>query len=52
MPQMAPIYWLNLFCMFLFTLLLFFMLNYYIKPFSKMTTSHISSKNTFKHWKL
>nr|YP_010956265.1 ATP synthase F0 subunit 8 [Kroppcarcinus siderastreicola]WMY25229.1 ATP synthase F0 subunit 8 [Kroppcarcinus siderastreicola] len=52
MPQMAPIYWLFLFIFFIASLLLFFLFNYYVKPFEKMMISHSIVKNNTKYWKL
>nr|YP_009093680.1 ATP synthase F0 subunit 8 [Mictyris longicarpus]CEG06217.1 ATP synthase F0 subunit 8 [Mictyris longicarpus] len=52
MPQMAPIYWLLMFAIFLFSLVLFLMLNFYIKPFKKMDSALLSSKPVLKYWKL
>nr|UAM92179.1 ATP synthase F0 subunit 8 [Geosesarma faustum] len=52
MPQMAPLYWLYLFIFFLLMLLLFVMLNYYIKPFNNITLTSINNKIFSKHWKL
>nr|YP_010956278.1 ATP synthase F0 subunit 8 [Opecarcinus hypostegus]WMY25242.1 ATP synthase F0 subunit 8 [Opecarcinus hypostegus] len=52
MPQMAPIYWLSLFAFFTLTLVLFSMLNYFIKPFNKMITPGFYNKPQSKHWKL
>nr|YP_009503165.1 ATP synthase F0 subunit 8 [Gaetice depressus]AXA13767.1 ATP synthase F0 subunit 8 [Gaetice depressus]UKU07866.1 ATP synthase F0 subunit 8 [Gaetice depressus] len=53
MPQMAPIYWLFMFFLFLSSLLLFFMLNYFLKPFSKVVFLTDNKKtSTYKHWKL
>nr|YP_009498515.1 ATP synthase F0 subunit 8 [Parasesarma pictum]AWK60828.1 ATP synthase F0 subunit 8 [Parasesarma pictum] len=52
MPQMAPLYWLYLFIFFLFTLLLFFMMNYFIKPFNSISPVSHETKFIFKSWKL
>nr|YP_010265175.1 ATP synthase F0 subunit 8 [Cleistostoma dilatatum]UIP56968.1 ATP synthase F0 subunit 8 [Cleistostoma dilatatum]UPL64976.1 ATP synthase F0 subunit 8 [Cleistostoma dilatatum] len=52
MPQMAPIYWLYLLFFFLSTLALFFVMNYFIKPFNLLDSSHYSKKTNFKSWKL
>nr|BDL61378.1 ATPase F0 subunit 8 [Guinusia dentipes] len=52
MPQMAPIYWLYLLFFFLGTFLMFFMMNYFISPYNKMSTSTSSTTNMFKPWKL
>uniref|UniRef100_UPI0030E38679 ATP synthase F0 subunit 8 n=1 Tax=Ocypode rotundata TaxID=1844313 RepID=UPI0030E38679 len=52
MPQMAPILWAPLFIFFILSLSLFFMLNYFIKPFEKKSTTLLDSHSTFKHWKL
>nr|YP_008238996.1 ATP synthase F0 subunit 8 [Pachygrapsus crassipes]AGO20484.1 ATP synthase F0 subunit 8 [Pachygrapsus crassipes] len=52
MPQMAPIYWLYMFFFFGLTLLLFFILNYFIKPFEKMQSTSNSYHSNFKPWSL
>nr|YP_009747689.1 ATP synthase F0 subunit 8 [Ocypode stimpsoni]QII89379.1 ATP synthase F0 subunit 8 [Ocypode stimpsoni] len=52
MPQMAPIMWAPLFIFFVMSLLLFFMINYFIKPFEKKGVSLLDSTPTIKHWKL
>nr|YP_010385005.1 ATP synthase F0 subunit 8 [Asthenognathus inaequipes]UPL65015.1 ATP synthase F0 subunit 8 [Asthenognathus inaequipes] len=53
MPQMAPIYWLFMFLFFLMSLMLFFMLNYFLKPFNKifLLTDNKKTLNS-KYWKL
>nr|YP_010384953.1 ATP synthase F0 subunit 8 [Pinnotheres excussus]UPL64950.1 ATP synthase F0 subunit 8 [Pinnotheres excussus] len=52
MPQMAPLYWFILFCFFLITFFMFFTMNYFLTPFSKMTTQMSTLTNNFKYWKL
>nr|YP_010384927.1 ATP synthase F0 subunit 8 [Pinnotheres pholadis]UPL64924.1 ATP synthase F0 subunit 8 [Pinnotheres pholadis] len=52
MPQMAPIYWLSLFCFFLFILSLFLIMNYFIPPFNKTSSLNINNPDNFKSWKL
>nr|YP_009509620.1 ATP synthase F0 subunit 8 [Cranuca inversa]AUN45037.1 ATP synthase F0 subunit 8 [Cranuca inversa] len=52
MPQMAPLYWLFLFLFFLSTLLVFFMMNYFIKPFEKKEHSLSKKDLKFKVWTL
>nr|YP_010384966.1 ATP synthase F0 subunit 8 [Amusiotheres obtusidentatus]UPL64963.1 ATP synthase F0 subunit 8 [Amusiotheres obtusidentatus] len=52
MPQMAPIYWLYLFCFFLSILSLFLIMNYFMPPFSKINSLNVSNLNNFKSWKL
>nr|YP_009912337.1 ATP synthase F0 subunit 8 [Cyclograpsus intermedius]QLD96867.1 ATP synthase F0 subunit 8 [Cyclograpsus intermedius] len=53
MPQMAPIYWLFMFFFFLLSFLLFFMFNYFLKPFSKINFASDSKKTLItKSWKL
>nr|YP_009346407.1 ATP synthase F0 subunit 8 [Clistocoeloma sinense]AOR53786.1 ATP synthase F0 subunit 8 [Clistocoeloma sinense] len=52
MPQMAPLYWLYLFIFFLSILLLFFMLNYFIKPYNNMSFISFEKKFFSKSWKL
>nr|YP_010155122.1 ATP synthase F0 subunit 8 [Oregonia gracilis]QQX28740.1 ATP synthase F0 subunit 8 [Oregonia gracilis] len=52
MPQMAPLLWFYLFIFFNICLLLFLIVNYFIKPFEKIVTA--SSHTFLKHkaWKL
>nr|YP_010384940.1 ATP synthase F0 subunit 8 [Arcotheres purpureus]UPL64937.1 ATP synthase F0 subunit 8 [Arcotheres purpureus] len=52
MPQMAPLYWLYLFCFFLITLFMFLVLNYFLTPYSKMTLTPLKLYNNYKNWKL
>nr|BDL61469.1 ATPase F0 subunit 8 [Tmethypocoelis choreutes] len=52
MPQMAPLYWLYLFLFFISILLLFIMMNYFIKPFSQMNSILHYNDTNFKPWKL
>nr|YP_010384979.1 ATP synthase F0 subunit 8 [Xenophthalmus pinnotheroides]UPL64989.1 ATP synthase F0 subunit 8 [Xenophthalmus pinnotheroides] len=52
MPQMAPMYWLYLFAFFITVLMLFLMMNYFIKPFNHMKHDASSLPTQFKHWKL
>nr|YP_009127944.1 ATP synthase F0 subunit 8 [Umalia orientalis]AJF14611.1 ATPase8 [Umalia orientalis] len=51
MPQMAPLLWLNLFFMFIISLILFLSFNYFIKPFNKMDFSDSYLYKPEKHWK-
>nr|QGT77273.1 ATP synthase F0 subunit 8 [Apotamonautes hainanensis] len=52
MPQMSPLFWLSLFFFFLFSLMLFLMMNYFIKPFKSF--SYLPSSYPFSKllWKL
>nr|YP_009239898.1 ATP synthase F0 subunit 8 [Grapsus tenuicrustatus]AMN14532.1 ATP synthase F0 subunit 8 [Grapsus tenuicrustatus] len=52
MPQMAPLYWLYLFVFFLLTFFIFLTLNYFIKPFEKVSSPSSSYSLEFKNWKL
>nr|BDL61456.1 ATPase F0 subunit 8 [Indopinnixa haematosticta] len=52
MPQMAPLYWLYLFCFFLSMLLTFMILNYFLPPYNKTNISHLESSSKHKSWKL
>nr|QEJ81982.1 ATP synthase F0 subunit 8 [Tubuca paradussumieri] len=52
MPQMAPLYWLVLFFFFLFSLFLFFTMNYFIKPFEKKDWIMKKPDLNFKTWML
>nr|YP_010998689.1 ATP synthase F0 subunit 8 [Ocypode sinensis]WPM86849.1 ATP synthase F0 subunit 8 [Ocypode sinensis] len=52
MPQMAPILWAPLFIFFVLSLSLFFLLNYFIKPFEKKSLILNHSTSYVKHWKL
>nr|QGT77352.1 ATP synthase F0 subunit 8 [Neilupotamon sinense] len=52
MPQMAPIFWLSLLMYFLFSLMLFFTLNYFIKPFKGFTSFPLSYSFPTYLWKL
>nr|YP_010547121.1 ATP synthase F0 subunit 8 [Hemigrapsus sanguineus]APT69305.1 ATP synthase F0 subunit 8 [Hemigrapsus sanguineus]UYK51635.1 ATP synthase F0 subunit 8 [Hemigrapsus sanguineus] len=53
MPQMAPIYWLFMFFFFILSFLLFFMFNYFMKPFFKIDFMPNNKKPLFhKSWKL
>nr|YP_009114552.1 ATP synthase F0 subunit 8 [Homologenus malayensis]AIB52331.1 ATP synthase F0 subunit 8 [Homologenus malayensis] len=51
MPQMAPLMWLYLFFFFLTSLLVFMMLNYFLKPYKKNETLFIHEKLSEKTWK-
>nr|YP_009107531.1 ATP synthase F0 subunit 8 [Enoplometopus debelius]AIU44728.1 ATP synthase F0 subunit 8 [Enoplometopus debelius] len=50
MPQMAPLMWMNLFFMFLIGFLLFFIMNYFLKPTSQMKYFPIKKIQTHKNW--
>nr|YP_010385031.1 ATP synthase F0 subunit 8 [Pinnaxodes major]UPL65041.1 ATP synthase F0 subunit 8 [Pinnaxodes major] len=52
MPQMAPLYWLSLFCFFIFTLLMFLIVNHFLSPFKKINILSQKSTNPFKPWSL
>nr|BDL61392.1 ATPase F0 subunit 8 [Percnon planissimum] len=52
MPQMAPLYWLLLLFWFLLALLLFFVLNYSLKPYEKKLSLTSDITPTYKLWKL
>nr|ANJ60507.1 ATP synthase F0 subunit 8 [Neoglyphea inopinata] len=49
MPQMAPLFWLNLFFFFITSFLIFFIMNYFMSPPMKLkiikSSKHISSKS-------
>nr|YP_010385148.1 ATP synthase F0 subunit 8 [Tritodynamia horvathi]UPM51602.1 ATP synthase F0 subunit 8 [Tritodynamia horvathi] len=53
MPQMAPIYWLFMFLFFIMSFWLFFMINYFMKPFNKIDSFSDNKKTLVsKSWKL
>nr|YP_010572967.1 ATP synthase F0 subunit 8 [Potamon fluviatile]UZH44825.1 ATP synthase subunit 8 [Potamon fluviatile] len=52
MPQMAPLFWLSLLFFFILTLMLFLVLNYFIKPFKTFSISSISYYFPKPSWKL
>nr|YP_010936714.1 ATP synthase F0 subunit 8 [Tzotzilthelphusa villarosalensis]WKW91710.1 ATP synthase F0 subunit 8 [Tzotzilthelphusa villarosalensis] len=52
MPQMAPLLWLLLFIYFLMSLLIFLMMNYFIKPFNKILFLKNPLTSLYKPWKL
>nr|YP_009749693.1 ATP synthase F0 subunit 8 [Sinolapotamon patellifer]QII91827.1 ATP synthase F0 subunit 8 [Sinolapotamon patellifer] len=52
MPQMSPLFWLILFPFFLISLLLFLMINYFIKPFKMFPFSSLSYSISPYFWKL
>nr|YP_009112534.1 ATP synthase F0 subunit 8 [Paranephrops planifrons]CEK40184.1 ATP synthase F0 subunit 8 [Paranephrops planifrons] len=51
MPQMSPLFWLNLFIFFLLGFLLFIITNYFIKPPLKVLTLSENLINLEKTWK-
>nr|YP_009407008.1 ATP synthase F0 subunit 8 [Typhlatya consobrina]ASA39544.1 ATP synthase F0 subunit 8 [Typhlatya consobrina] len=51
MPQMAPLLWLNLFIFFCISLLIFFVMNYFLPPNSKTKPAFKSSKMSSLNWK-
>nr|YP_009509581.1 ATP synthase F0 subunit 8 [Pilumnus vespertilio]AUN44998.1 ATP synthase F0 subunit 8 [Pilumnus vespertilio] len=52
MPQMSPLLWLPLYLFFLTALMLFLVLNYFIKPFEIMNSSNPSENVNQPSWKL
>nr|QUT09630.1 ATP synthase F0 subunit 8 [Tenuilapotamon latilum kaiyangense] len=52
MPQMFPMFWLSLLMFFLFSLMLFLMLNYFIKPYKTFNFIPISLSFSKFPWKL
>nr|YP_009400029.1 ATP synthase subunit 8 [Segonzacia mesatlantica]ARW69927.1 ATP synthase subunit 8 [Segonzacia mesatlantica] len=52
MPQMAPLLWLYLYIFFLLSLMLFLLLNYFIKPFEKMSLPSPSAPTIQTPWSL
>nr|QGT77325.1 ATP synthase F0 subunit 8 [Huananpotamon lichuanense] len=52
MPQMSPLLWLFLLFFFLFSLMLFLMINYFIKPFKSFSFSPTSHLFSPLFWKL
>uniref|UniRef100_UPI00315C9AC6 ATP synthase F0 subunit 8 n=1 Tax=Jasus edwardsii TaxID=95461 RepID=UPI00315C9AC6 len=51
MPQMAPMMWLNLFIVFLASLMCFVVMNYSIIPMNKIYQPTSSKKKSEKNWK-
>nr|NP_694522.1 ATP synthase F0 subunit 8 [Panulirus japonicus]BAC16319.1 ATPase subunit 8 [Panulirus japonicus] len=51
MPQMGPMLWLNLFILFLFSLICFIVLNYFIFSPQKVEVSSKEVQDTEKIWK-
>nr|YP_008758513.1 ATP synthase F0 subunit 8 [Sagmariasus verreauxi]BAO02869.1 ATP synthase F0 subunit 8 [Sagmariasus verreauxi] len=51
MPQMSPLLWLNLFIMFLVSLVCFIVMNYFICPADKIAQPSIDKKTSEKPWK-
>nr|YP_009229041.1 ATP synthase F0 subunit 8 [Longpotamon xiushuiense]ALS20339.1 ATP synthase F0 subunit 8 [Longpotamon xiushuiense] len=52
MPQMFPMFWLSLLIFFLLSLMLFLMLNYFIKPFKMFNFTTPSYPFSKLPWKL
>nr|WRK19526.1 ATP synthase F0 subunit 8 [Hainanpotamon sp.] len=52
MPQMSPLFWLSLLFYFLISLMLFLMVNYFIKPFKMFYYSPLISSTLKLPWKL
>nr|YP_010564483.1 ATP synthase F0 subunit 8 [Pilumnopeus makianus]UZA47109.1 ATP synthase F0 subunit 8 [Pilumnopeus makianus] len=52
MPQMSPLMWLPLYFFFLFSLILFLMLNYFIKPYENINSPKLSNQIDQPFWKL
>nr|ASS30680.1 ATP synthase F0 subunit 8 [Lomis hirta] len=51
MPQMAPLMWLNLMIMFLMSLMLFFIINYFNSTPKTIDSSTLSLQPSEKLWK-
>nr|YP_010158859.1 ATP synthase F0 subunit 8 [Opatrum sabulosum]QRG31138.1 ATP synthase F0 subunit 8 [Opatrum sabulosum] len=51
MPQMAPLNWLSLMIMFVLTLMLFNILNYYSYSSIKKSSQQIQLKKPLTNWK-
>nr|YP_009186421.1 ATP synthase F0 subunit 8 [Panulirus versicolor]AGA56067.1 ATP synthase F0 subunit 8 [Panulirus versicolor] len=51
MPQMSPLMWFNLFIMFLLSLALFTVFNYFIFPPRKISIFPQQPKQVQKNWK-
>nr|YP_009406969.1 ATP synthase F0 subunit 8 [Stygiocaris lancifera]ASA39505.1 ATP synthase F0 subunit 8 [Stygiocaris lancifera] len=51
MPQMGPLLWLNLFIFFSMSFMLFFVINYFLPPFSKMSPVTSPDKPETLNWK-
>nr|YP_011010721.1 ATP synthase F0 subunit 8 [Menippe rumphii]WPW47611.1 ATP synthase F0 subunit 8 [Menippe rumphii] len=52
MPQMAPLMWLYLYIFFLINLVLFLIMNFYIKPFTTTSFKTPKTLTSQKSWKL
>nr|YP_009564003.1 ATP synthase F0 subunit 8 [Gebiacantha plantae]QAX91353.1 ATP synthase F0 subunit 8 [Gebiacantha plantae] len=50
MPQMEPLMWLNLFFMFLISFSVYFIMNYYVKLPSKISSSSLKIMSPSKDW--
>nr|YP_009407060.1 ATP synthase F0 subunit 8 [Stygiocaris stylifera]ASA39609.1 ATP synthase F0 subunit 8 [Stygiocaris stylifera] len=51
MPQMAPLFWLNLFIFFSVSFMLFLIMNYFLPPFSKTKPITLPTKSKKLYWK-
>nr|YP_009926424.1 ATP synthase F0 subunit 8 [Metacarcinus magister]QNH68767.1 ATP synthase F0 subunit 8 [Metacarcinus magister] len=51
MPQMAPLMWLYLYLFFLLSFMIFIILNFFIKPYSPITTVLEHPSINQKSWK-
>nr|YP_009406943.1 ATP synthase F0 subunit 8 [Typhlatya galapagensis]ASA39466.1 ATP synthase F0 subunit 8 [Typhlatya galapagensis] len=51
MPQMAPLMWFNLFVFFSVTLILFFIMNHFLKPYYKIHLPTLAIKFKKLNWK-
>nr|YP_009406995.1 ATP synthase F0 subunit 8 [Typhlopatsa pauliani]ASA39531.1 ATP synthase F0 subunit 8 [Typhlopatsa pauliani] len=51
MPQMSPLLWFNLFIFFSVTFMLFFIINYFLPPFTKTNLPTKMSKMKKLSWK-
>nr|YP_010164059.1 ATP synthase F0 subunit 8 [Nanhaipotamon hongkongense]QRK27348.1 ATP synthase F0 subunit 8 [Nanhaipotamon hongkongense] len=52
MPQMAPLLWLFMFIFFILSLMMFLILNYFIKPFKIYSFLNSSHNTPLPLWKL
>nr|YP_009524394.1 ATP synthase F0 subunit 8 [Echinoecus nipponicus]AXR86890.1 ATP synthase F0 subunit 8 [Echinoecus nipponicus] len=52
MPQMSPLLWLPLYFFFLISLILFLVMNFFIKPFEAINPYNSSSQINKPSWKL
>nr|YP_009112293.1 ATP synthase F0 subunit 8 [Upogebia yokoyai]AIY61415.1 ATP synthase F0 subunit 8 [Upogebia yokoyai] len=50
MPQMEPLMWLNLFFMFLVSFIIYFIMNYYIVSFPKISSTPSKYSLQSKPW--